>query len=96
MCCYQVPGQTDLVLVHGSKDAADDRAVTESPETHVCVPCLVLVWVGLLTDCLGSHILLELSIRPFKISKGVDGLSPSSCLGHSTDLWTVLGDWSQV
>ena len=32
---------------------------------------------------------LELSIRPFKISKGVDGLSPSSCLGHTTDLWTV-------
>ena len=33
--------------------------------------------------------MLELSIRPFKISKGVDGLSPSSCLGHTTDLWTV-------
>lgn len=33
--------------------------------------------------------MLELSIRPFKISKGIDGLSPSSDLGHSTDLWTV-------
>lgn len=35
-----IPGQTVLVLVHGPKDTADDRAVTESPETHVYVPCL--------------------------------------------------------